>query len=508
MKGFTVLLVLVCLCEVFSQFNIPLDNVQDDIFKQTGADWSDVMNLVNGLNADTMLNTAVCLADKMWLFSTKHDTFSTEKSIEIMEQGFVRTGWKAPINAGVALFNDHLYVLGGRIYEDGEPVVVNEIWRTSIENDWEQVVSENNQWSAREGHKAFVWNNKLCVLGGKDSIQYNGDLWCSLDAVNWELIHDNVITGRSNFGLEIMGSRIIVAGGSSAAGITLDDVLVSNDGITFERIGTLPEPLSDLHLLGLSGDLAIVGGRRSMTARGCPFNNKLYASGNQGSTWKTLMRLGSAIECAHVTPLNCQHEKNIKVLKQLKTKVDSMQFDHSDMEVDDLVQSVIEDQLGMDGSTQLGLIELWDIAKTTLGMTSKCSKNKVEVHFNKPVLDSMITGFINGVVVSVGDSVLENIPPQCRFLIDLPPPSDNIEFDFPTDEVNGCGYETFYSLDARVRQYKLRFYLKSNMASLIALGDEVLFMEDTIDCMFHNGVDPSPVEFPLPITDPELYANG
>ena len=113
----------------------------------------------------------------------------------------------------------------------------NDIWRTEDCIDWEMVV-EHAPWQARNDAGCTVWNNKLWLFGGRkkddaDNTVYLNDLWNSEDGINWNPVETD--TDR----LAVMGTALVVLNGKLCivGGIPEDGARViwsSSDGNHWE----------------------------------------------------------------------------------------------------------------------------------------------------------------------------------------------------------------------------------------------------------------------------------
>ncbi len=56
-------------------------------------------------------------------------------------------------------------------------------WNPAIGANWYEATSAAD-WSARNGHKAVVYNNKIWITGGYTS-DYTNEVWSSADGVHW-----------------------------------------------------------------------------------------------------------------------------------------------------------------------------------------------------------------------------------------------------------------------------------------------------------------------------------
>ncbi len=94
---------------------------------------------------------------------------------------------------------------------------------------WVQVTDSAN-WSARYGHGAVVFDNKMWIMGGAN---YN-DVWNSEDGVNWTQVTASAAwTGRSSISCVVFEGKMWVLGCGYNDGN--DDVWCSEDGVTWTQ---------------------------------------------------------------------------------------------------------------------------------------------------------------------------------------------------------------------------------------------------------------------------------
>ena len=104
--------------------------------------------------------------------------------------------------------------------------------------NWSQVIVNDSHWSGRHRHQAFAYDNKLWVLGGKDSEGggRQNDIWYSGDkGINWSqiVINDSHWITREGHQALVHNDKLWVLGGfwvAMISGIVLmENKLVSNN---------------------------------------------------------------------------------------------------------------------------------------------------------------------------------------------------------------------------------------------------------------------------------------
>jgi hypothetical protein len=96
-------------------------------------------------------------------------------------------------------------------------------------------VGVNSGFSRRVGHSAFVYDNKMWVIGGLDTTgSVVNDVWNSTDGVTWTRILDNgeaEFPARSEHECVVFNDKIYLVGGQS-----MDDMWYSYDGIDWYEV--------------------------------------------------------------------------------------------------------------------------------------------------------------------------------------------------------------------------------------------------------------------------------
>jgi hypothetical protein len=136
-------------------------------------------------------STAVAVhQDRLWIFggSTSvaadgsndeflNDVWSTADGVTWI-QATAAAPWPPRADAGVEVFNDELYVVGGAGF--------NDVWRSRNGADW-TLVARNAEWSARNDNGTAVFDGKLWVFGGYvgDNRNAQNDVWFSTDGASF-----------------------------------------------------------------------------------------------------------------------------------------------------------------------------------------------------------------------------------------------------------------------------------------------------------------------------------
>lgn len=105
------------------------------------------------------------------------------------EQVTANAGWSPRIAAGLVVFQDKMWVLGGteNYYFGDDKSLKSDVWYSSDGKEWKQATADAG-WSPRAYLAASVHDGKMWVLGGGNYVpQYHAknDVWYSSDGVHW-----------------------------------------------------------------------------------------------------------------------------------------------------------------------------------------------------------------------------------------------------------------------------------------------------------------------------------
>jgi hypothetical protein len=143
----------------------------------------------------------------------------------------------------------------------------NDIWSSADGKTWDRVIP-NAPFSPRSGMGVAVFNNRLWVIGGRVEIggsSGNGlknDVWSSADGINWTLVTPSADFGpRSDMGVAVFDNRLwVIAGGEE--GNLKNDVWSSSDGMNWTQV-TADAPFSPRYGKGVAvfdNKLWMIGG--------------------------------------------------------------------------------------------------------------------------------------------------------------------------------------------------------------------------------------------------------
>jgi hypothetical protein len=169
-------------------------------------------------------------------------------------------GWAARYGHAVAVFNNKLWVIGGRTSGNQK-----DIWSTTDGVNWVQEVA-SAPWPQRSHHTVVVHDNRLWIMGGNgtstSSTARLGDVWSSTDGVNWTQEPTPSWSARYAHASAVFGNKLWVLAGNATG--NPNDAWSSPDGINWTQ------------------DTVEWSARTAHTA--AVFNNKLWLLGGSGGT--------------------------------------------------------------------------------------------------------------------------------------------------------------------------------------------------------------------------------
>jgi dihydrofolate reductase len=205
-----------------------------------------------------------------------------------------RTGHQAVV------FKDKMWVIGG-CDNNG---YLNDVWSSTDGITW-TTATDSAQFSGREEHQSVVFNNKMWVIGGNDGTTNTNDVWSSADGKNWtkatdsaqfspRSAHQTVIYGNN-------GNNIIWAIGGND-GQKENDLWFSEDGKTWRlepplvirlEFSARQDHQAVVFNDGDSTRMWVIGGLDDSGSK-----NDLWRSSTDGFTWTT------ATDSAQFSPRN------------------------------------------------------------------------------------------------------------------------------------------------------------------------------------------------------------
>jgi len=182
--------------------------------------------------------------------------------------------WSKRYACATLSFDDKIWVLGGRDASGG----LNEVWWSTDGVSWHQ--EPNAPWAARRLYGgAFVYNNRLYVVGGlDDSGVPNNDVYNTFNGKSWKKVDSNYIfSARRNIGISVIdGKKIVITGGKTGSGYS-NRLYHSNDGVIWGIGDTISSDKIYGHTMNyFNKKLVVVGG---LNQSGANNSNVLISEG-------------------------------------------------------------------------------------------------------------------------------------------------------------------------------------------------------------------------------------
>jgi N-acetylneuraminic acid mutarotase len=200
-----------------------------------------------------------------------------------------------------SVLGSNIYYIGG--YDDvdiSQAETLSDVYSSSTASSWSKLnVIGGSPWGARFGHGIVAFKDKLWILGGKDGVGTNNEVWSSSDGLIWERVTDSAgWDPRYNFGLVVFFNQLWVIGGDDGTGTKFNDAWRSSDGETWTEASMVtPFPARDNFACYLYGSkIHVVAGEET----GGVATNAVYRAefdGNNTLTWSTTTTLPAG-DCA------------------------------------------------------------------------------------------------------------------------------------------------------------------------------------------------------------------
>lgn len=149
------------------------------------------------------------------------------------------------------VYNGKMWILGGYNTVAG---ILNDVWSSSNGTSWTKILADtispgSKQFPKRSNHSSVVFNNKMWVIGGAGGAAVLNDVWSSPDGTSWtKVLADTASPGSNQFsqrygqGSVVFNNKMWVIGGDDFSNINKNDVWSSTDGVTWTNV--LPDTAS------------------------------------------------------------------------------------------------------------------------------------------------------------------------------------------------------------------------------------------------------------------------
>lgn len=145
-------------------------------------------------------------------------------------QATANAQWSSRSRHTSVVFDNKIWVIGGADSIGRK----NDVWFSSNGVNWTRATA-NAGWSARYDHASVVFNNMIWVIGGYDGSPYKNDVWYSSDGINWARATANAgWSARYEHTSVVFDNKIWVIGGADSIG-RKNDVWFSSDGVNWTR---------------------------------------------------------------------------------------------------------------------------------------------------------------------------------------------------------------------------------------------------------------------------------
>jgi hypothetical protein len=208
----------------------PETGVTSEIWNsQDGIDWQKVST--NGVWPSREGHQLVVFQDKLWLIGgvnyatreTKNDVWYSQDGID-WHQSVSIAPWPSRWDHEVITFNDKLWLIGGM---DLIGNTYKDVWASEDGEDW-LLITNDPPWAARQGHELVVYQDRIWIIGRFNSFSQGGglnDVWYSQDGIDWQkTINNPPWQGREDHSAFVFQDRIWVIGGMTSDWVWMNDV--------------------------------------------------------------------------------------------------------------------------------------------------------------------------------------------------------------------------------------------------------------------------------------------
>jgi leucine-zipper-like transcriptional regulator 1 len=129
--------------------------------------------------------------------------------------------WPARCYHAAVVYDSKMWIMGGGANSKATSIM-NDVWSSPDGVNWLQP-AQHAAWEPRWGHRTVVYDNKMWLFGGDDSINFGldsttrkNDMWYSTDGVNWDqAFATSPCAGRWGHSVAVLGQKIYIMGGYS-----------------------------------------------------------------------------------------------------------------------------------------------------------------------------------------------------------------------------------------------------------------------------------------------------
>ncbi|MDO6472334.1 kelch repeat-containing protein [Maribacter sp. 1_MG-2023] len=181
------------------------------------------------------LHSAVVFKDKLWVIGSLDESAKLSNNIWQSSDGEMWT----PVDVTVSfperyghttmVYDDKIWIIGGSTF-NGLQGVLDDVWQSADGREWIKV-TEETAIEGRTSHANVVFDNKMWLIGGRDSRLNQNDIYQSIDGITWSQRTEEVsFTERRGHTCVVFDDKIWVIGGRGGilADSYLNDVWLMN----------------------------------------------------------------------------------------------------------------------------------------------------------------------------------------------------------------------------------------------------------------------------------------
>jgi len=213
----------------------------NDVWSSTdGVNWTEITSNAKWIPRSAM--QALVYNNKMWVLGGSDGAgnklndvwFSTNG--EIWNKATSTAKWQGRAGHQALVFNDYMWVLGGSVeISPGNSVPTNDVWFSSDGIHW-TLATDNAGWSERDLHEAVVYDGKMWVLGGlidwnPEQATLANDVWFSSNGIHWTCATPSTEwTKRDSHQAFVYDNTMWVIGGFNSSSKVTNDIWYSING--------------------------------------------------------------------------------------------------------------------------------------------------------------------------------------------------------------------------------------------------------------------------------------
>lgn len=178
---------------------------------------------ISVLTGSTVTDTAATL-DNAATYILEQDMRRATRPVGDPRRFTARSGHQAVV------FKDRIWVVAGEDSVDS----TNDIWSSADGIVWRRE-TPTASFTRTSDHKVFVFQDQLWLIrGGQPGTSTPNEIWSSDDGITWTLRSSNVaFSSRSRYDVAVFENRVWLLGGAGTAGSEAGEVWSSTDAVTW-----------------------------------------------------------------------------------------------------------------------------------------------------------------------------------------------------------------------------------------------------------------------------------